>query len=63
MSEITLKPCPFCGSEKLKVKSSGRWGYFVACECHAVGPNFSSREGAIDAWNTRLEPRQGRLDI
>lgn len=44
-NKSSLLPCPFCGSERLAVKHSGRWGYFVACKCHAVGPNFTSRDG------------------
>lgn len=62
MSEPLL-PCPFCGRETAKPKSSGRWGWFVGCTCHAVGPNAESKEDAIKAWNTRTEPLQGRLDI
>ncbi len=58
-----LLPCPFCGRELARPKSSGRWGWFVGCECHAVGPNAESKEAAINLWNTRTEPLQGRLDI
>ena len=56
-------PCPFCGGQALRVKSSARWGWFVSCACHAVGPSSDGREGAIDAWNTRRPPRQSRLSI
>jgi Lar family restriction alleviation protein len=57
------KSCPFCGSDDLRVKSSGRWGWFVSCKCGAVGPSSGSRESAIERWNTRVEPIQGRLQI
>lgn len=61
---IELKPCPFCGKERLRVKSSLRWGYFVACNhCAAVGPSSGTREGAIEKWNDRKEPEQGRLEL
>lgn len=54
--------CPFCGRRDMQeVAHSPRWGYFVRCTCHAVGPSMGSRQGAIDAWNTRPEPKQGRL--
>lgn len=56
-----LKPCPFCGGNAQKVKSSGRWGWFVSCSCAAVGPSADSKEEAIAAWNRRVEPKQGRL--
>ena len=58
-----LKPCPFCGGERQRVKSSGRWGWFVSCECAAVGPSAGSREEAVERWNDRREPVQGRLDL
>lgn len=61
MSE--LKPCPFCGEQAARVKSSGRWGYFVSCTCAAVGPSSKSRAEAIERWNTRVEPKQGRLEL
>ena len=64
MTSVTdeLKPCPFCGGSKQKVKSSGRWGWFVSCSCAAVGPSSKSRDEAIIAWNRRTEPLQGRLE-
>lgn len=48
--------CPFCGKYQARVKHSGRWGYFVACRCTAVGPSRPTVDGAIGAWNTRQEP-------
>lgn len=58
-----LKPCPFCGGRNQRVKSSGRWGYFVSCACCAVGPSAQSREDAIAAWNTRKQPEQEQLSL
>ena len=49
-----------------KVKHSGRWGWFVSCQCAAVGPSAESRQEAIERWNARLEPSgpvQERLEI
>lgn len=56
-----LMPCPFCGGSVQRVKSSGRWGWFVSCQCAAVGPSASTRELAIKRWNERREPRQMEL--
>ena len=56
-----ISACPFCGGDRQTVKSSGRWGWFVSCECAAVGPSAGSRDGAIKAWNTRREPKQPTL--
>ena len=58
-----LRPCPFCGGSAQKVKSSGRWGWFVSCACAAVGPSAESKAEAIEAWNRRVEPRQIRMEI
>ena len=51
MSEVKLKPCPFCGSDKLKIDKKStlvgyngiderveRWTFSVRCNsCHARG--------------------------
>ncbi|WP_367270374.1 Lar family restriction alleviation protein [uncultured Olegusella sp.] len=57
----SLKPCPFCGGTTQRVKSSGRWGWFVSCSCAAVGPSAITKELAIERWNTRTEPMQQTL--
>ena len=58
---VDCGPCPFCGKQDAQVKHSPRWGWFVSCSCTAVGPGRGSKEGAIEAWNERAEPVQGRL--
>lgn len=61
MMSDRIRPCPFCGGSVQRVKSSGRWGWFVSCQCTAVGPSASTRELAIERWNERRQPRQMRL--
>ena len=58
-----LEYCPFCGKRRAHVKHSRQWGYFVSCECTAVGPGRNTVSGAINAWNTRPEPEQERLPL
>lgn len=55
-----LKPCPFCGGEAEIVKAHSNtteYPYVVVCKndlCNAsVGKFSTSREKAIEAWNTR----------
>ena len=51
---ITFKPCPFCGSEDIKVY--GLCGVFWAlCNKCKVGiPEFASKEEAQTFWNARV---------
>ena len=58
MSEIKLKPCPFCGGEAqvMRFPRCDR-KYVVICGnelCYASIGNYSvTKEEAIQAWNTR----------
>ncbi len=64
-----LKPCPFCGSRRVRIVSVGikyeRDHYWrVKCDsCHTYGSyeamrNVNSREAAEAKWNTRAEPER-----
>ena len=54
MSDIELKPCPFCGGSKhIRIeeptRSSAAW---VVCEgCWAEGPVGQTKERAAERWN------------
>jgi transcription elongation factor Elf1 len=51
--------CPFCGSHMIAVcdeESDGERRWFVRCtQCCSSTGHYDSHEGAIDAWNTRVE--------
>lgn len=60
-----LKPCPFCGSDKVLVigmadKPLDCYRWHVECqECHCTGRHFHRDEGArremaVAAWNRRV---------
>lgn len=52
MSKNT-KPCPFCGSDKIRLHS-GPCANYVYCEnCLADGPFTEKSEEAWEKWNTR----------
>ena len=51
--QVGLQPeeCPFCGETEAGVVNVGA-DFVVECDnCHAKGPNMSSSEEAITAWN------------
>lgn len=66
-NDTRLKPCPFCGSDKLKVDSVSRYSrirgyeytFSVRCnKCHARGGTakggwIEAEERAIENWNFR----------
>ena len=55
MSEIKLKPCPFCGGEgEMIVRGDQQKGYWVKClQCGAETRYFTSERAAAEAWNMR----------
>ena len=53
MSEIKLKPCPFCGGGA----AIGRHGdnYFIeCCKCGSRTWFYKSADKATEAWNRRV---------
>lgn len=51
METPELKPCPFCGSDRLRIFPS-----FVVCDkCAAMGPDRTGERSGIELWNTRAE--------
>lgn len=61
MDNQTLKPCPFCASENIRMEvfpvlstNSLHDEYSCMCEnCGATGPNDLGKSGAIEMWNLR----------
>lgn len=52
-----LKPCPFCGSENIKIhEARGYWNRYVPrCdECMFEFDGFKDTQEAINKWNTRV---------
>jgi len=66
-NKIEFKPCPFCGSQNIKVLEYGnRKNFYCECEdCKALTPNPMNtdytEEEAIVAWNTRHIEDFGRF--
>lgn len=56
MSNITLKPCPFCGGEA-EIRKDACRGIFVRCNKCLIGtqPVLHKREKVpIETWNRRI---------
>lgn len=63
MSEIELKPCPFCGSEDV---TCDRFEdvYYVECwDCSAKIESYNGAEDAVAGWNTRAIDRDDLLKV
>ena len=62
-----LKPCPFCGREKIGIFTTedlgmdyGEFGYFAVCDvtsggCGAASGWHATEDEAEEAWNRRVE--------
>jgi len=65
MSE-KLKPCPFCGSEKIELcadriqgPNSGK-SYAVECQtCYCKTAYYGTKDYAVMYWNKRAEVKNG----
>lgn len=59
MSEIKLKPCPFCGGEAFcyvsgRIEPGTPDMFWVRCKkCDVVTKSYTTREKAIKKWNRR----------
>lgn len=59
METPELTPCPFCGSDHVRVFSGiiAPRGFRVWCEqCHTEGPLQPTRNEAAAKWNARADP-------
>ena len=50
-----LKPCPFCGAHA-KIKTLFDDFYIEIFEGRATRAIYATKQDAIDAWNSRVEP-------
>lgn len=63
MSEIKLKPCPFCGSEGV-ICDRLEDVYYVECwDCGAKIESYNGAEDAIEGWNARAIDREDLLKV
>lgn len=57
MSEIKLKPCPFCGGEAELFRDYMGW-YVIECTACGNGTlHFAKSDGAVNAWNRRADTK------
>lgn len=58
---MEIKPCPFCGSEKVNVGTHGNNLYACCYSCNSCGPYGISKEEAIERWNSA--PRKEDVEM
>lgn len=57
MQTRKVKPCPFCGHNRIMLMGTGQNSKFYVCtDCGARGPNGNSRATALSMWNDRNAP-------
>lgn len=50
-----LKPCPFCGCNKVQIRTLGSFNYHAWCpKCRASSAIFEEPIDALTAWNDRV---------
>lgn len=62
MSEVEVKPCPFCGFKDVEIGEVDLGCYAVDCpECECIGPIVRTSDGdligmesAIEEWNKAM---------
>lgn len=59
MTEIKLRPCPFCGRKKLTVKTN-RYVSHIICESCNVMLTKENEKEAAEAWNRRTRNETDR---
>ena len=52
MSDIKLKPCPFCGNVEIRSKVGAAWSIWCP-QCGASSPKEPDEASAAAAWNHR----------
>ena len=68
MSEVKLKPCPFCGGEAQiqcvpNYGMEGKYYYGLCLKCHAKTQARPAEISAAVDWNTRHECKCNKDDM
>ena len=63
----TLKPCPFCGSDRLKINETATRAFVECKACKARGPKhesqWESKPYAVHNWNVRKREQELERDL
>lgn len=61
MSEIKLKPCPFCGGEAVIFYPDCTFPRVACKKCKTTSNRYDSIQEAVDEWNRRSEESEIKL--
>lgn len=61
MTNIELKPCPFCGGNA-RIYNGGAGNNFVMCDDCKSTSDDCSKDRAVEKWNTRAAPKVKPLE-
>ena len=55
MTDDEIKPCPFCGSNNIKIHVGYNHSYIRCEDCIVSTRRFKNIPDAIDCWNRRVK--------
>lgn len=52
IDNFEVRPCPFCGSESLRLRNGSNLSWVFCRNCTSIGPSCENAEEAVKRWNS-----------
>lgn len=52
IDNFEVRPCPYCGSERLMLANGGHSSWLCCRDCLMMGPSCETAEEAVRKWNS-----------